>query len=147
MPATRIPAVQSPAARTSVAQPRAVPASRRAGGATAYAAGRMGEDSVLRDYLARGYSKVAARWRGAGGEIDLIMERDREYVFVEVKSAARHADAVMRISAQQIERICNAALEFCGRLPQALLTPMRFDAALVDGQGRVEILENAFAMG
>ena len=132
---------------TDPAAPRGVSKSRRARGTTADAAGRMGEDSVLRDYLARGYSQVEARWRGKGGEIDLILERDREYVFVEVKTAPRHADAALRIQRSQIERICTAALEFCGRLPQALLTPMRFDAALVDRQGRVEIIENAFAIG
>ena len=132
---------------TDPVAPARVSKNRQAKGMTACAAGRMGEDSVLRDYLARGYSQVESRWRGKGGEIDLIMERDREYVFVEVKSAARHADAALRIQRSQIERICTAALEFCGRLPQALLTPMRFAAALVDGQGRVEIIENAFAMG
>lgn len=106
----------------------------------------MGEDSVLRDYLARGYAKIATRWRGSAGEIDLILERDQEYVFVEVKAAALHAAALQRIDRRQVERICNTALEFCGRLPRALLTPMRFDAALVDGHGRVEILENAFCL-
>ena len=35
--------------------------------------------------------------------------------------------------------------EFIGGEPAGQLTPVRFDLALVDGAGRIEILENAFA--
>lgn len=120
--------------------------SRKTRGSIAYAAGRMGEDSVSRDYLARGYAQVASRWRGKSGEIDLIMAKDEEFVFVEVKKSARHARAAERIDRRQMDRICHAAQEFCGSLAQGLFTFMRFDAALVDQFGRVEIIENAFGM-
>lgn len=122
-------------------------ASRQAKGAVACSAGRMGEDSVCRDYLARGYVLVESRWRGASGEIDLILRKGEEFVFVEVKKSALHARAAERIDRRQIDRICNAALEFCAGLASGMLTLMRFDAALVDQVGRVEIIENAFAMG
>lgn len=115
-------------------------------GVVACSDGRLAEGSVARDYLARGYQLVAERWRGRGGEIDLILLKDGEYVFVEVKKASFHDWAAERISHRQILRICNAALEFCGRLSSGLLTAMRFDAALVDQFGRVEIRENAFGM-
>lgn len=124
-----------------------VAAARSARGATAYAAGRMGEDSVLRAYTARGYAMVASRWRGKSGEIDLILLREGEYVFVEVKKSATHQQAAERIRRGQIHRVCNAALEFCAERAQGFMTLMRFDAALVDGFGRVEIMENAFVMG
>lgn len=42
-------------------------------------------------------------------------------------------------------RIWNAAAEFLEGEPMGQLTAARFDVALVDGQGRVEIIENAFA--
>lgn len=119
-------------------------AARSARGATAFAAGRMGEDSVLRDYRDQGYGFVASRWRGKSGEIDLIVTRDDEYVFVEVKKSASHRQAAERISQRQIRRICNAAQEFCGECAQGQLTPMRFDAALVDDVGRVQVIQNAF---
>lgn len=113
-------------------------------GMVAYSSGRMAEESVVRDYRHRGYEVVAQRWRGKGGEIDLILFKDDEYVFVEVKKARFHDQAAERIGYRQIMRICNAALEFCERLSTGLLTAMRFDAALVDQYGRVEIRENAF---
>lgn len=102
--------------------------------------------SVARQYRDQGYEPVAKRWRGRSGEIDLILRRGAEHVFVEVKKSASHARAAERIGGRQIARICNAALEFCGCLPTGLMTPMRFDAALVDQFGQVQILENAFGM-
>ena len=115
-------------------------------GRVAYSAGCLAEGSVARAYVDLGYELAAERWRGRGGEIDLILHKGDEYVFVEVKKSARHGWAAERISARQIARICNAALEFCGHLPSGLLTNMRFDAALVDQFGRVEIVENAFGL-
>ena len=41
-------------------------------------------------------------------------------------------------------RLCQSAEEFLAGEPRGLLTEMRFDVALVDGQGRHMILENAF---
>lgn len=115
-------------------------------GQIAYSAGCMAEDSVARHYRAHGYEVIAERWWGRGGEIDLILRRNEEYVFAEVKKSRSHASAAERISARQINRICNAAMEFCGGLPSGLLTAMRFDAALVDQFGRVEVRENAFGL-
>lgn len=115
-------------------------------GRVAYSAGCLAEGSVARAYVDQGHELIAERWRGRGGEIDLILRKDDEYIFVEVKKSARHAWAAERISTRQITRICNAAMEFCGRLPGGLLTAMRFDAALVDQFGRVEIIENAFGV-
>lgn len=115
-------------------------------GRTAYSAGCLAEESVARLYCRQGHELVAERWRGRAGEIDLILRRGDEYIFVEVKKSSSHDRAAERIGGRQIARICNAALEFCGRLPTGLMTAMRFDAALVDQLGRVEIRENAFGM-
>ena len=42
-------------------------------------------------------------------------------------------------------RIYAAAEEFLGGEPTGQLTESRFDVALVDAMGRIEVLENAFA--
>lgn len=122
------------------------PGARVQRGRIAYSAGCLAEESVARQYRDQGYEPVAERWRGRSGEIDLILRRGAEHVFVEVKKSVSHARAAERIGGRQIARICNAALEFCGCLPTGLMTPMRFDAALVDQFGQVQILENAFGM-
>ena len=121
-------------------------ADRSLRGRVAYSAGCKAEESVARTYIQQGHELIAERWRGRSGEIDLILRRGEEYIFVEVKKSARHATAAERIGAHQIARICTAAQEFCGGLSTGLLTMMRFDAALVDQVGRVEIIENAFGM-
>src|SRR5690606_4578333 len=113
-------------------------------GAVSCSAGRLAEEAVAREYSQSGYQVMSERWRGRSGEIDLILSKGDEYIFVEVKKSRSHDWAALRLGARQIARICNAALEYCGRLPAGLLTAMRFDAAIVDQFGRVEIIENAF---
>nr|WP_090060741.1 YraN family protein [Celeribacter neptunius] len=103
----------------------------------------MAEESVARDYQARGFTLLEQRWRGAGGEIDLIFEKDGELVFVEVKASKTHARAALLLGPKQIARLSASAEDYIGHLPRGLLTPMRIDVALVDGAGQVEILENA----
>ncbi|MDO5643330.1 MAG: YraN family protein [Paracoccus sp. (in: a-proteobacteria)] len=110
----------------------------------AYHAGRLAELAVTDHYLAAGYTLVANRWRGKGGEIDLILRQGDLYIFVEVKASRSFASAGERINRRQMDRICTAACEFCGTLPTGLMTDMRMDAALVDRFGRIEIIEAAF---
>lgn len=106
-------------------------------------AGEAAEDQVARHYAALGMKIVARRWRGQGGEIDLIAHDGKLAVFIEVKRARNHALAVMRLSQRQIARLYDAASEYLGALPDGLNSDARFDLALVDGAGRIDIIENA----
>ncbi|MCB4456048.1 YraN family protein [Leisingera sp. McT4-56] len=115
-------------------------------GARAHLAGEAAEEIVARHYENRGYSVAERRWRGPGGEIDLILRGPGELVFVEVKHSATSASAARRITPRQAERIYASAGQYLEYEPQGQLTPVRFDAALVDGSGAVEIIENAFGM-
>lgn len=114
-------------------------------GSISYHAGLSAEDQVARDYQRRGYPLAAHRWRGKGGEIDLVAQDGDGYVFVEVKKSRSHARAAERLSLRQIARLYDAASEFLSQCPLGLNTQARFDVALVDGQGRIEILENALS--
>ncbi|MDO5621037.1 MAG: YraN family protein [Paracoccus sp. (in: a-proteobacteria)] len=113
-------------------------------GALAYASGMMAEHSVAEHYQIGGAQVLAERWRGRGGEIDLIVQDGEETVFVEVKKAATTDLAAWRLNRRQMDRICMAACEYCDSLPTGMLTPMRFDVALVDDFGRIEMIPNAF---
>lgn len=53
-------------------------------GKRAYLSGLAAEQSVIRAYGARGVSVLQSRWRGQGGEIDLILCDPENYVFCEV---------------------------------------------------------------
>lgn len=113
-------------------------------GLSAQASGAAAERLVEGHYAALGCEILARRWRGLSGEIDLILREGTGIVFVEVKKSATIDMAAERLGRRQMDRICNAALEFCEGLPTGSLTEMRFDAALVDDSGSVEIVENAF---
>ena len=112
-------------------------------GAVSYHAGLSAEGQVARDYQRRGFPLVRHRWRGAGGEIDLVMQDGDGFVFIEVKKSRSHARAAERVSQRQIHRLYAAASEFLATCPQGLNTPARFDVALIDSMGQIRIVENA----
>lgn len=116
-------------------------------GQVAYLAGAAAEAQVAQDYERRGFAILRRRWRGKGGEIDLIARNGDGLIFIEVKASRDFDRAVRRLGARQIARLCTSAEEFLGTQPGGALTDMRFDVALVDGTGAVRIIENAFGQG
>ncbi|MEY8838840.1 YraN family protein [Cribrihabitans sp. XS_ASV171] len=116
-------------------------------GETGYHAGLSAEERVAQHYQQRGLSVACRRWRGGGGEIDLIVRDGEIVIFVEVKKSRDFARAAERLSARQMARIHASATEFLDGEPRGSLTPARFDVALVDGMGAMEIVENAFGHG
>lgn len=112
-------------------------------GAVNHHNGLAAEEIVVTDYARRGLSTSRRRWRGPGGEIDLIVEDGDGLIFVEVKRAETHDLAAGRLSRQQLERICASASDYLAQMPKGQLTDCRVDLALVDAIGRVAIIENA----
>lgn len=113
-------------------------------GQAAYLAGLAAENSVERQYLARGLDLVARRWRGARAEIDMILFDGETVIFVEVKKSRSFDLALQSFGLAQRRRILQAAEEYLGSVGMGQLTDMRFDLALVDDRGAVDIIENAF---
>ena len=113
-------------------------------GAVGHYAGEAAEEIVRRHYEALGLDVAHRRWRGKGGEIDLILRDGEAVVFVEVKLARTHDRAAAKLAPRQIARLFDAAEEFLGGEPAGSLTEMRFDVALVDARGEVEIRKDAF---
>lgn len=118
---------------------------RRLRGSLSYHAGRAAEGAVAQDYARRGQPITAERWRCAWGEIDLIARNGDEIVFIEVKQSRSHDEALSHVTQRQVDRIAAAAAVFLDGEPRGSLTPVRFDVALVDGQGRVKVMENFLA--
>ena len=114
-------------------------------GQTSYFVGTAAEDCVAMNYAKRGNPTLQRRWRGSAGEIDLIVRDGDDIVFVEVKKSKTFAQAAARLSRRQMDRIYGAASEYIAQEPKGQLTPVRFDVALVDQRGAVQIIENAFA--
>ncbi|GGE37626.1 YraN family protein [Actibacterium pelagium] len=115
-------------------------------GQVSYRAGLAAEAIVAEHYRRRGAVIAADRWRGKGGEIDLVAREGGKVIFIEVKKSKTHAEAATHLSANQIARIFAAASEFLAGEPKGQLTETQFDVALVDGQGKIDLLENALSV-
>lgn len=114
-------------------------------GAVSYYAGLAAEDQVAALYQRNGTRIAAHRWRGRyGGEIDLIGRTDDTVIIIEVKRARTHAWAAERLTERQMRRICISVEEWLASHPDCANLNVRFDFALVDAQGAIEILENAY---
>ena len=119
-------------------------AAKQSQGLLNHAAGLVAEDIVAEKYRKCGFELMAARKRLSSGEIDVIARHNGKYYFVEVKRAATLEMAAERITLHQQSRIRNAAIEYLAQTGLPLDTDMRFDAALVDHHGRMQIIPNAF---
>jgi len=86
---------------------------------------------------------LAHRWRGAPSEIDLIFADGDGLIFTEVKKSRSHDAALRSLIEWQQKHIYEAATEYLADTGRSLVTEMRFDVALVDGQGHNQVMENA----
>lgn len=111
-------------------------------GTSAFFRGLAAEGSVTRIYQARGYQLEQQRWRTSRCEIDLIFRQNNLIVFVEVKASAKASFVAERYSNAQMMRQVEAAQEYLGKDEAYALLDVRFDLALVDRVGAVDILEN-----
>lgn len=124
---------------------RAVPGGRRRRGRRSYLSGLSAEQAVARAYRARGAKLLETRWRGRGGEIDLIFDEGGVIVFCEVKQARSFDEAMTRLRPAQMRRIHATGSEYLEFAPQGQLSQVRFDLAVVDAQGRVDVREGLFS--
>lgn len=111
-------------------------------GRVSYLAGKAAEEIVSRHYEKLGFLEEKRRWRGPGGEIDLILSGAGQKVFVEVKKSRDFETAASRITPRQINRVRASASAYLGELENGLNSEARIDVALVDSLGCVELVEN-----
>ena len=107
-------------------------------------AGLAAEGRIAQDYAWRGFALARQRWRGKSGEIDLIVRDGDGLIFVEVKQSRDFERAALALGAAQMRRLYRSAEEYLGTQPNGSLTEVRFDVALVNGPGEMNIIENAF---
>ncbi|MEM9700166.1 MAG: YraN family protein [Pseudomonadota bacterium] len=110
-------------------------------------AGLAAEHRIAQDYERRGFAIARRRWKGQGGEIDLIVQDGTGLIFVEVKQSRTLQSAAESLSPRQMRRVYASAEEYLDTTPKGSLTQVRFDVALVDGSGDLQIIENAFGQG
>lgn len=100
--------------------------------------------------LLKGYRLRHRNWRGPSGELDLVVERRSEIVFVEVKtrSSELFGGAVGAYGARQREAAVRTASAYLGRFG-AWDRPCRFDLVAIERRRtppwwRIRHVRNAF---
>lgn len=121
-----------------------VPIDRMHRGRMSYHAGLAAEEVAARHFRAKGDRIAAQRWRGKGGEIDLIVESGEELIFVEVKKSRDFDTALSHITPAQVRRLYATGEEYLATQENGSLIDVRFDVVLVESHGKIEIIENAF---
>jgi putative endonuclease len=107
-------------------------------------AGTAAEDLALAFLQSQGLGLKARNFSCRLGEIDLVMNDRDTIVFVEVRQRSTDAfgGAAESITARKRDKLVATARFYLARLRD--LPPCRFDAVLVDGQGHVQWIRDAF---
>jgi putative endonuclease len=81
--------------------------------------------------IAKGYRPLARRFAAAGGEVDLVVARGNDIVFVEVKARSHLDDARNAITATKRRRFSRAVRAWIARHPKAAGKTWRADAVFI----------------
>jgi putative endonuclease len=106
--------------------------------------GAAGEERAAAWYVAAGYEIVARNWRCREGELDLVVRRGPELVFVEVKARRSDrfgipAEAVTVAKQRRLRVLAGRFLQETG----ARAGSLRFDVVAILG-GDLEVIQAAF---
>lgn len=112
--------------------------------------GQYAEDLACRHLEAHGLTLVTRNFRCKVGEIDLIMTREQQLIFVEVRYRRQSAfgDAAASVTRSKQRKLINAANFFLLSHPRAHHYHCRFDVVGVDfqrGQNNIDWIPNAFS--
>ena len=111
---------------------------------TAHARGMDAEARACSALVDDGWTIHARRVRTGVGEVDIVAERDGILAIVEVKARPRLAEAAASVSTRQQLRLIAAAEVILSEHPDWGANGVRFDVLVVDAQGRVRRIADAF---
>ncbi|MEG9883168.1 MAG: YraN family protein [Hyphomicrobiales bacterium] len=110
----------------------------------AFKSGLWGERLACAFLTFKGYHILVHRFRCPVGEIDLIAQRGKTIVFVEVKYRASEAIALESLRPRQRQRIIKAAKYWLSRRRGIGGFDHRFDLVVMDSRFRLRHIQNAF---
>jgi putative endonuclease len=95
------------------------------------AEGRRGERAAARHLTRRGWTVLASRWRGGGGELDLVAARGDVVAICEVKARGDPTVLAEPVTAAQRARIARAAEAYLAARPELAGRVVRLDLIAV----------------
>jgi putative endonuclease len=105
----------------------------------------MGAEAAARTALEKdGWTILAQRLRTKVGEIDIVAEKDGLLAMVEVKSRPTLLEAATALTPRQQARLIAACDIVLAEHPDWGAEGVRFDVLMVDAQGRVRRIADAF---
>lgn len=105
----------------------------------------MGAEAAARDALERdGWTILAQRLRTKAGEVDIAAEKAGLLALVEVKSRPSLTEAASALTPRQQARLVAACDIILAEHPDWGANGVRFDVLLVDQEGRVRRIADAF---
>lgn len=108
------------------------------------AGGLAAEAAAAHALEADGWTVLARRLRTAAGEIDMVAEREGLLAIIEVKQRPSLAEAAYALAPRQQARLLTAAEILLAEHPEWGREGVRFDLLLVDAQGAVRRITDAF---
>ncbi|MBC9175395.1 YraN family protein [Pseudoroseomonas ludipueritiae] len=115
--------------------------------AAAEARGRSAEARVAARLAEEGWRVLDSRARTAAGEIDVVAEREGLLAFIEVKARPSLTEAAHALGPRQRARLLRAAEVWLASHPGHGEVGIRFDVLLLDGEGRMRRIADAFRLG
>lgn len=113
-------------------------------GRAAHARGVAAESAAATALEHDGWTVLARRLRTPAGEIDLVAQKDGLLALIEVKARPRLAGAAVALGARQRARLLGAAELVLAAHPDWGVGGVRFDVMLVDAEGQVRRVADAF---
>jgi putative endonuclease len=110
--------------------------------------GKNGEERAVLYLQERGYQLIDRNWRCAQGEIDIIVQRGDETVFVEVKtrSTVAFGHPFEAITAAKLARLKRLTATWCAQADRPVRR-VRLDAVAVIGAGDDAVVEHLAGVG
>jgi putative endonuclease len=93
-----------------------------------------------------GWTILGQRLRTAAGEVDAVAEKDGLLAIIEVKARPSLAEAAVALSVRQRQRLLGAAEILLAENPGWGKAGVRFDLLLVDANGTVRRIADAFRL-
>jgi putative endonuclease len=120
---------------------------RRYRGRASHARGIAAEDAACAALVADGWVIHARRLRTMAGEVDAVAEKAGLLSIIEVKARPTLAEAAIALTARQRSRLLGACEIILGEHPDWGANGVRFDVLVVDRDGRVRRIADAFRLG
>ena len=104
--------------------------------------GKEGETLVQQHYEQQGFSLIEANFTTRGGEIDLLMKKERMLVAIEVKNLDTVEELDNYITARKMGHLQRTLDSFLWQVDENQFDEVRMDAVFVKHGNIIEIYEN-----